>query len=444
MNWERLLDPIVRRVQLMIGRCVLTAVNDTPAAQEAQISLLHGEVRDKVERFQEYGFTSVPQDDAEGVAVFVGGDRGHGIIIACEDRRYRLKGMEKGEVALYTDEGDMVHFKRGRVVKMVAGSRAVFDTPLAEFTGQVRAAQDITDRFGGSGSSMASMRSVYNTHDHDENNLTDAPTDDPNQTMDGEGVETVSQAFEIRSAALLEETTEDMDELLLCLPDIADAESARVAEPDASGWYMLAHFLRAWFNSPATTDKDDRIRYVSWNWLLQYSRMQGAWNDLADQTLLFSENARAVLAGYLERDGLLSGAGGAFDYTTLSSTDMHARQFQFISVSEYSSIDGLAACVGAFSIYALAKGSVVPVGDGWEIIVSGVSFYLLDGFDFEEEEQFLGRWDCEGLSHDMLFGTTVTNADFRDFRTRHSVGGDFYVCALPRVVDDFEEYVYEI
>src|SRR3546814_9346476 len=78
-------------IAMMVGRCVLTAINDGSKVQTVQLTGLADEVLDRVERFQDYGFTSVPLAEAEGIVVFVGGSRGHGIVIATEDRRSERK-----------------------------------------------------------------------------------------------------------------------------------------------------------------------------------------------------------------------------------------------------------------------------------------------------------------------------------------------------------------
>lgn len=108
----KLVAPLKRRVQLMVGRCVLLAVNDKSDVQQLQVRALADELLDKVERFQEYGFTSHPKPGAEGALVCVGGQRGHAIVIAVEDKRYRIKGTKSGEVAMYDDQGQVVHLKR--------------------------------------------------------------------------------------------------------------------------------------------------------------------------------------------------------------------------------------------------------------------------------------------------------------------------------------------
>lgn len=103
---------MISRIRNMISRAVLGRVDDSKKAQAAQIELLEGETQDDAERFQGYGFTSVPFEGAEALVVFVGGTRSHPIIIQVEDRRFRLKGLEPGEVALYDDQEQTILLKR--------------------------------------------------------------------------------------------------------------------------------------------------------------------------------------------------------------------------------------------------------------------------------------------------------------------------------------------
>jgi len=99
----------------MIMRAVVTRVTDSTEAQEVQGQVLRDEVLD-LERIQSYGMTAVPQVGAEAVVVFLGGSRSNGVVIAVEDRRYRLTGLAAGEVALYDDQGQKVHLKRDKIV----------------------------------------------------------------------------------------------------------------------------------------------------------------------------------------------------------------------------------------------------------------------------------------------------------------------------------------
>jgi len=95
----------------LVARGVITLVDDESRMQSVQASLLEGELAGGVERFQNYGFTSVPLTGAEIAVVFVGADRSHPIVVAADDRRYRMAGLEPGEVAVYHRNGDFIHLK---------------------------------------------------------------------------------------------------------------------------------------------------------------------------------------------------------------------------------------------------------------------------------------------------------------------------------------------
>lgn len=133
----------------LLARCSVALVNATTKMQTAQVRLLAGEVKDNIEHFEPYGFTSNAHEGAEGIAAFFAGDRSHGVVLCIADRRFRLKELKPGEVALYTDEGDCLHFKRGRVLeiqtmtlRVTAGTAVEFDTPVIRMTGKIESAGD--------------------------------------------------------------------------------------------------------------------------------------------------------------------------------------------------------------------------------------------------------------------------------------------------------------
>jgi phage baseplate assembly protein V len=132
------LDTLRRRVMNLLGRAVISWVTDTDTRQTVQLTIRSGdvaEVRDKAERFQDYGFTSHPKRGAEAIVLFPGGHRAHAIIIAVDDRRYRKTGLEEGEVALYSDETDCVVLKRGRIIEITAGTKVHVTAPLVDESG---------------------------------------------------------------------------------------------------------------------------------------------------------------------------------------------------------------------------------------------------------------------------------------------------------------------
>lgn len=137
-NLTRALRPITQRISNMVSRGIWRRGDDNKKMQEGQVSLLKGEVRDRVEHFQQYGFTHVPLEGAEVVVVSVGGSRDHMFVLAVDDRRHRKKGMKPGEVALYTDEGDYILLKRGRVLEIKCGSQVIIDAPEVVITGDLK------------------------------------------------------------------------------------------------------------------------------------------------------------------------------------------------------------------------------------------------------------------------------------------------------------------
>lgn len=137
------------RLAAVMARCSVALVNAATKMQSLQVRVTAREVKDGVEHFEPYGFTSNAQPGAEGLIAFLGGDRSHGVVLCIADRRFRLKELEPGEVALYTDEGDCLHFKRGRVLEIktltlrVTAEEAVeFDTPVIRTTGRIESDGD--------------------------------------------------------------------------------------------------------------------------------------------------------------------------------------------------------------------------------------------------------------------------------------------------------------
>lgn len=172
------------RVRGMVSRAVLSLVNDSLKLQGVQITLLADQVADDAEHFQHYGFTSSPFPGAEGIALAVGGNTGHTVVINIDDRRYRLKTLAPGEVALYDDLGHVVRLTRAGIV-VDGGGHLVTLTNLAklrvlasiEATGEIK---DNCDTAGGR--SMAQMRASHVAHTH-TSAAPGAPTSAPNQAL---------------------------------------------------------------------------------------------------------------------------------------------------------------------------------------------------------------------------------------------------------------------
>lgn len=152
---QQLLAPVKRRVDNMVARAVVSLVDDAAALQLLQIRMLDDEVRNRCERFQEYGFTSVPMPGAEAAVLFVGGYRDHPLVVAVDDRQVRPTGLQPGEVAIYTDQGDQIIIRRGGAIEIVASTSVTVTSPTVSLSGDLTVQGNVTVN-GGTGVSVPS------------------------------------------------------------------------------------------------------------------------------------------------------------------------------------------------------------------------------------------------------------------------------------------------
>ncbi|HGC1876790.1 TPA: phage baseplate assembly protein V [Escherichia coli] len=113
------LNAIARRLRLMVDRAIVRMVSDSLERQNLQIQTLADATDDDVERFQNYGFTSVPPEGSEAIVLAVGGRRDGLVAIAVEDKRCRPKGLSPGDVRLYHQDGKShITLKKGGIIEI--------------------------------------------------------------------------------------------------------------------------------------------------------------------------------------------------------------------------------------------------------------------------------------------------------------------------------------
>lgn len=142
--FERILEPLKKRIQLIIGRAIVTLVTNTSSnkTQRVQLAVMMNEIISDVERLQEYGFESYPWSmqidetskkfkgtdangnaEPEAIVLFPNGDRSRAMVIKVSDRYYRPKTMAQGEVSVYSWEdkksgGHHLLLKNGQIIEM--------------------------------------------------------------------------------------------------------------------------------------------------------------------------------------------------------------------------------------------------------------------------------------------------------------------------------------
>lgn len=185
-----MIEQIDARIRRALGsirlafRGVITLVKAAGSVQLLQVDGLAGEQLQDNELFQHYGFTSNPPPGTMCIVLPIGGKTAHGIIIATEHGSYRLKGLQSGETALYTDEGDNLVLKRGHIMEAntetfrVNASTAIeLNTPIVKASADIKAAGDVFDH---DTKSMSGMRGAFNGHHH---NTADGLSDLPDRSM---------------------------------------------------------------------------------------------------------------------------------------------------------------------------------------------------------------------------------------------------------------------
>lgn len=135
-------------------RGVLGLTSNGAASQLAQVEGLAGEGLPDLELFQQFGFSSNPPPGTAVVVLPLGGKTSHGIIIATENGQFRVQGLAPGETAVFNAFGDTFVFKDGQIAgttktfTLTATEGMRFDSPQAEFTGQVLVHQQLTGQGG--------------------------------------------------------------------------------------------------------------------------------------------------------------------------------------------------------------------------------------------------------------------------------------------------------
>lgn len=183
---------LYQRITSLFARGSVSGSDASKKMQTLQVKLLADEVKDSIEHLEPYGFTANPLQGAEVLATFMDGDRSHGVVIVAADRRYRVKNLQKGEVAIYTDEGDVIKLGRGRNITITCGTKVKIDCPSVQITGNLQVdgaihangnvVSDANVADQGGAKTMAGMRTTYNGHTHVENSIPGS-TNAPNQAM---------------------------------------------------------------------------------------------------------------------------------------------------------------------------------------------------------------------------------------------------------------------
>ncbi|MFM0270093.1 phage baseplate assembly protein V [Paraburkholderia aspalathi] len=171
-------DRLARRVLLLVGRGRVSApVNDAGPVQVLQAQINELETIDNLKRIAEFGFTSVPPQGSDVAIVFVGGDRGGGLVIGTNHQASRPTGLKPGETMIFTQDGKQIYLTAAGGIKVAANGQPVeidnattvtinAATKVRMVTPRLECTGDIVDNCDTTGRSMAADRVIYDGHTH--------------------------------------------------------------------------------------------------------------------------------------------------------------------------------------------------------------------------------------------------------------------------------------
>jgi phage gp45-like len=157
-----------------IKRVTVEKNDDDPLFREHEVSLYAQEKQKEIEHFEPYGLTSrvkqptgqgQQKKKAEGLIVFTGGQRSHGVLIVTGDRRYRLRGLKEGEVALFDDQGQQVHFTRDGIVTSAPKGKTIVHQIMDGDSAPKSQAKDAKDDGQGAQAGQKAFASLTLTKD---------------------------------------------------------------------------------------------------------------------------------------------------------------------------------------------------------------------------------------------------------------------------------------
>ncbi|MDD5551220.1 MAG: phage baseplate assembly protein [Candidatus Omnitrophica bacterium] len=98
------------KIYSMIGRAILTAINNSGKVQRIQVKGIYEETLTDIDRIQEYGLETYPEisGDTEVIIVCPDGNREQAIAIKVGTRASRPTDLNEGEVKLYTKFGNKI------------------------------------------------------------------------------------------------------------------------------------------------------------------------------------------------------------------------------------------------------------------------------------------------------------------------------------------------
>lgn len=117
--FSRLIKPRDDRLNNLsrLGKVLMMKAGNT---QSAQVQTANNEIADNVKFIEAYGFTAKPKQNSECILLNIQGNPGNVVALVIGNRELRFKKLNDGEVAMYDDSGNLLHFKNGGIIDFKA------------------------------------------------------------------------------------------------------------------------------------------------------------------------------------------------------------------------------------------------------------------------------------------------------------------------------------
>lgn len=193
---------------------------------------------------------------------------------------------------------------------------------------------------------------------------------------------------------------------------------------------MDSWFLRPTATAPhyGTTDTTT----VTMQWALGFKRAKTVYDGIVTNKAWANNAAQKVIEKNLRAKGLVGSVAQNFGDLTKSPSSLDADQInqRVVGMSDMTeSLDDMDAALGNFVFQIVVAGTVSPKGTIHQVDIKEVGIYIRDSYDFEGR-QYLGTWNdtTDSVSRNPLAsGDTVWNSDYRGWRTKNGMGGDYMI-----------------
>ncbi len=148
------------------ARATLATTSDDEGSQKHQVQLLADEVKDNIEHFQPFGFSSIAPAGSETAVIFMGGNRDHGISFGSDNKKYRPKGGANGDTVVYDINGNIVNLTASQIIIQhsaevtVIAPKTIIESPDIELNGNVKVQGSLSYGTGGRGGSMSGKGNI--------------------------------------------------------------------------------------------------------------------------------------------------------------------------------------------------------------------------------------------------------------------------------------------